>query len=133
MLERKDVKTHCDAINALVAQYCKDNGLAFSAKSVTYTGAAINYKCEVRLAGDSGYPELSELERMIIRGHMEEAPEDVKNADHLLGHSVYTLSGRVIKLVGFNRKKQYCWAIEIDGKQKICKNEMIDWKRGFAA
>lgn len=133
MFDRKAIRQHHDALNAIMKKYCEEHGLVFVPKSLSYTDTSFDYKFEAKEAGEEGYPEPSELERMIIRGHMEKAPEDVKNATNILGHSVYAWDGRVIKLVGFNRKKQYCWVIEVNGKQKICKNEMIDWKRGFAA
>jgi len=133
MFDRKAIRQHHEALNAIMKKYCEEHGLVFVPKSLSYTNTSFDYKFEAKEAGEEGYPELSELERMIILGHMDKAPEETKNCKTPLGRSVYTISGRVIKLVGFNRKKQYCWVIEVDGKQKICKNEMIDWSRGFAA
>lgn len=132
MLNRKIIKEHHEALNAIMKKYCDEHGLVFVPKSLSYTNTSFDYKFEAKEAGEGGYPELSELERIIILGNMAEAPEETKNCKTPLGHSVYLINGRVIKLVGFNRKKRYCWTVALDGETKCCANEMIDWKRGFA-
>lgn len=135
MLERKDVKTHCEAINALIAQYCKDNGLVFSAKSITYSGAAINYKCEVRTTDKDGNVALSPWDKAAIAHLIEDAPADVKDAPTVIGRYVHLLNDKVAKILGYDRKRpKYCWRVEYyDGKVVLVPNHMIMWNRGFAA
>ncbi len=133
MFDRKTIRQHHEALNAIMKKYCEEHGLVFVPKSLSYSNTSFDYKFEAKEKAENGYAELSELDRMVILGHIDAAPEEVKNSDTVIGHSVYSLSGRVIKLVGFNRKKKYCWAVEFNGQLKCCANDAIDWARGFAA
>ncbi len=36
-------------------------------------------------------------------------------------------------LIDWKRKHKQATVIEVDGKQKICKNELINWACGFTA
>jgi hypothetical protein len=135
MFERKDIRTHHDAINALIAKYCEENGLAFDPKSITYTANEINYKCTIRATDEAGNVALDPWDKMEIDSLIEDAPADVKNAPTVIGRSVHLLNGKVAKILGYNRKRpKYCWRIEYDGgKVVLVPNTMIMWHKGFAA
>jgi hypothetical protein len=133
MFDRKTIRQHHDALNAIMKKYCEEHGLVFVPKSLSYSNTSFDYKFEAKEKAENGYAELSELDRMVILGHIAAAPEEVKNSDTVIGHSVYALNGRVLKLVGFNRKAKYCWTVEVNGQLKRCANDAINWARGFAA
>lgn len=108
-MDRKTVKTHCEAINQIINKYCSENGLVFHAQSIVYDNTSFKYKCEVKDMGESGYTELSDLDLWSIRSNLPEAaPESVRTCPNYLGRQVYARDGRIFKLTGFNRKKKYC-------------------------
>lgn len=135
MFERKDIRTHHDAINALIAKYCEENGLAFDPKSVSYTENEINYKCTIRATDEAGNVSLDPWDKMAIDSLIKDAPDEVKNAPSVIGRSVRLLNGKIAKILGYNRKRpKYCWRVEYDGgKVVLVPNHMIMWHRGFAA
>ena len=135
MFNRKDIRTHHDAINALISKYCEENGLAFDPKSISYTENEINYKCTIRATDEAGNVSLDPWDKMAIDSLIKDAPDDVKNAPTVIGRSVRLLNGKIAKILGYNRKRpKYCWRVEYDGgKVVLVPNHMIMWHKGFAA
>ena len=135
MFERKDIRTHHDAINSLISKYCEENGLAFDPKSISYTENEINYKCTIRATDAAGNVSLDPWDKMAITSLIEGAPDEVKNAPTVIGRSVHLLNGKIAKILGYNRKRpKYCWRVEYDGGRVVLvPNHMIMWHRGFAA
>lgn len=135
MFERKDIRIHHDAINALISKYCEENGLAFDPKSISYTENEINYKCTIRATDEAGNVSLDPWDKSAIDSLIEGAPDEVKNAPTVIGRSVRLLNGKIAKILGYNRKRpKYCWRIEYDGgKVVLVPNHMIMWHKGFAA
>ena len=135
MFERKDIRTHHDAINALISKYCEENGLAFDPKSISYTENEINYKCTIRATDEAGNVSLDPWDKSAIDSLIEGAPDEVKNAPTVIGRSVRLLNGKIAKILGYNRKRpKYCWRVEYDGGRVVLvPNHMIMWHKGFAA
>lgn len=135
MFDRKAIRQHHDAINALISKYCEENGLAFDPKSVSYTENELNYKCTIRATDEAGNVSLDPWDKMAIDSLIKDAPDDVKNAPTVIGRSVRLLNGKIAKILGYNRKRpKYCWRVEYDGgKVVLVPNHMIMWHRGFAA
>lgn len=135
MFERKDIRTHHDAIDALISKYCEENGLAFDPKSISYTENEINYKCTIRATDEAGNVSLDPWDKRAITSLIEGAPDEVKNAPTVIGRAVHLLNGKIAKILGYNRKRpKYCWRIEYDGgRVALVPNHMIMWHRGFAA
>ena len=134
MFNRKEIAQHHEALDAIMKKYCEEHGLVFVPKALSYSSTSFDYKFEAKEKAENGYAELSELDRMAILGHIDAAPAEVKDSDTVLGHSVYSISGHVLKLVGFDRNhKKYCWIVEFNGQTKRCPNDAINWARGFAA
>lgn len=135
MFERKDIRAHHDAINNLIRKYCEENGLAFDPTSISYTDNEIHYKCIIRATDETGNVALDPWDKIAITSLIEGAPEEVKNAPSVIGHSVRLLNGKIAKILGYNRKRpKYCWRVEYDGgKVVLVPNHMIMWNRGFAA
>lgn len=135
MFERKDIRTHHDAINNIIRKYCEENGLAFDPTSISYTDNEIHYKCIIRATDEGGNVALDPWDKMAIASLIEGAPEEVKNAPSVIGHSVRLFNGKIAKILGYNRKRpKYCWRVEYEGgKVVLVPNHMIMWNRGFAA
>lgn len=136
MFDRKNIRTHHEAINALIAKYCEENGLAFNPASVSFTGTELNYKCRIQATDENGNAKLDPWEAREIKSLIKEGngAEEVLNADTVLGRSVHLINGKVAKIAGYNRKRpKYCWRIEMDGKTVLVPNRMIMWHKGFAA
>lgn len=134
MFERKDIRTHHDAINALISKYCEENGLAFDPKSISYTENEINYKCAIRATDEAGNVSLDPWDKLAIDSLIEGAPAEVKNAPTVIGRSVHLLNGKIAKIRGYNRKRpKYCWVVDVNGKTVCCSNALIYWSKGFAA
>lgn len=135
MFDRKNIRAHLDAINALITKYCKENGLAFDPKSIGYTENEINYKCTIRATDEAGNVSLDPLDKMEIASLIADAPADVKNAPTVIGRSVHLLNGKTAKILGYDHKRpKYCWRVEYGGgKVVLVPNTMIMWHKGFAA
>lgn len=135
MFNRKDIRTHHDAINEIIRKYCEENGLAFDPTSISYTDNEIHYKCTIRATDEAGNVTLDPWDKREIDSLIEDAPAEVKNAPTVIGRPVHLLNGKVAKILGYNRKRpKYCWRVEYDGgKVVLVPNHMIMWNRGFAA
>ena len=135
MFDRKNIRTHHDAINEIIRKYCEENGLAFDPKSISYTENEINYKCTIRATDEAGNVTLDPWDKREIASLIEGAPAEVKNAPTVIGRPVHLLNGKVAKILSYNRKRpKYCWRVEYDGgKVVLVPNHMIMWNRGFAA
>lgn len=134
MFERKDIRIHYDAINALISKYCEENGLAFDPKSISYTENEINYKCSIRATDEAGNVALDPWDKMAIDSIIADAPAEVRNAPTVIGRRVHLLNGKVAKILGYDHKRpKYCWRIEYDdGRVVLVPKHMIMWYRGFA-
>lgn len=135
MFDRKNIRTHHEAINELIRKYCEENGLAFNPASATFTETELNYKCRIQATDENGNITLDPLDKMEIAALIEDAPAEVKNADTVIGRYVHLLNGKVAKILGYNRKRpKYCWRVEYyDRKVVLVPNNMIMWHKGFAA
>ena len=134
MFERKDIKKHCEAINALVREYCENNGVVFVPGNIKYTGAEFTYKCEVKAKDEGGNIEVSPWDSAAIASLIANAPAEVKKAPTVIGRTVHLYNGRTATILAYNRKRpKYCWTISVNGATKVCGNGVILWEKGFAA
>ena len=134
MFDRKSIRTHHEAINALIAKYCEENGLAFNPTSVSFTSTELNYKCNIRATDEAGNVTLDPWDKMAIASLIENAPAEVKNAPTVIGRTVHLYNGRTATILAYNRRRpKYCWTIRVNGATKVCGNNVILWNKGFAA
>lgn len=136
MFDRKNIRTHHEAINALISKYCEENGLVFNPATVSFTDTELNYKCRIQATDANGNAKLDPWEVIEIKHLIKEGngTEEVLNADTVLGRNVHLINGKTAKILGYNHKRpKYCWRIEMGGKTVLVSNHMIMWHKGFAA
>lgn len=80
MFNRKDIRTHHDAINEIIRKYCEENGLAFDPTSISYTDNEIHYKCTIRATDEAGNVTLDPWDKREIGTLIEAAPAAANQA-----------------------------------------------------